>query len=320
MLFAIGAILLGLLLLIWSANRFVVGASEVAKSLKIAPLLIGMIIVGFGTSTPELFVSSIASLNGDSDMAIGNAIGSNIVNTCLILGITALVAPIIVSSGIVRRELPILLAISIVLGALIWDGSISRLDAAVLLVGFIGLVVWTIKTASKPNSDPLEVEFQQELSAKAMSFKVAVAWTVVGLIVLIISSRILVWGAVTVAEALGVSKLVISLTIVAFGTSFPELVTSLIAALKGEHDVAIGNVIGSNMFNLLAVVGVAGLLRPMESFTSTVLVRDWPTMLFCTAVLLVMTIGIRGRSTISRLEGGVLLCMYCAYTYVVLAL
>jgi len=319
MLFAAGAILLGLLLLIWSADRFVAGASGIAKSFNMSPLLIGMIIVGFGTSAPELFVSSIATFNGDFDLAIGNAIGSNIVNTCLILGITALIAPIVVSSSIVRRELPILLGISIVFGGFIWDSTLSRLDAGLLLVGFVGLVVWTIKTANKQQSDPLEAEFEQELSSRSMNPKAAIFWTIVGLVVLIVSSRVLVWGAVNVAEALGVSKLVIGLTIIAFGTSFPELVTSIVAALKGEHDVAIGNVIGSNMFNLLAVVGVAGIVRPMDHFSSTVFARDWPVMLFCTAVLFVMALGFKGHGKIGRWEGAILLCMYSIYTYIVIA-
>ncbi len=319
MLYSLVATLGGLLALIWSADRFVVGASGIAKSLNVAPLLIGMVIVGFGTSTPELFVSSLASWGGDFDMAAGNAIGSNIVNTCMILGITSFVAPIIVSSGIIRRELPILLGISLLFGAVIYDLAINRTEAALLLIGFAFLLLWTIYTAKNQHNDVLEKEFKQELSSsKPTNLKVAIFWACTGLIVLIVSSRVLVWGAVSIAEDLGVSKLVIGLTIVAFGTSFPELVTSVLAAIKGEHYVAIGNVIGSNMFNLLAVVGVAGAVRPMEGLADTILTRDWVMMIFCTGILLVMTIGFRSRRFIGRLDGAVLLCLYCAYSYFVI--
>ena len=316
MIYAIGSILFGLLLLIWSADRFVLGASSVAKSLNVAPLLIGMVIVGFGTSTPELFVSSMASMNGDFDIAIGNAVGSNIANIALILGITALITPIAVNSNIVHRELPILLGISITFGLLIWDLNLSRLDAGVLLFGFLALVTWTIRTSRNQASDPLAAEFKQEISSQTISFKMAIVWTVAGLITLIVSSRLLVWGATNVAQELGVSKLIIGLTVVAIGTSLPELVTSVMAALKKEHDVAIGNVIGSNMFNLLAVAGVAGTIRPMNQLSGSVFWRDWSSMLFVTIVIFIMAMPFKGRTgRISRWEGLFLILIYAAYTY-----
>ncbi|KMT64165.1 calcium/sodium antiporter [Catenovulum maritimum] len=315
MLYASTSIVLGLVLLVWSADRFVVGASSVAKCFNLPPLLIGMVIVGFGTSTPELFVSCIAAFNGDDEMAIGNALGSNIVNISLILGITALIAPITVASSIIRRELPVLLVISILLGILIWDMRLDRLDAFILLAGFFGLLAWTIKMANQQTEDPLNSEFKQELSTASSSPKIAVFWTLTGLITLIASSQLLVWGGTNMAEEFGVSKLVIGLTIVAIGTSLPELVTSVTAALKGEHDVAIGNVIGSNMFNLLAVVGLSGVVNPMVNLNQTIFWRDWLSMLFLTVVLLFMAIGIKGVRRIGRVEGAVLVSCYGLYTF-----
>ncbi|MBC7203153.1 MAG: calcium/sodium antiporter, partial [Pusillimonas sp.] len=261
------AILGGFALMIWSADRFVEGAAATAKHAGMPSLLIGMVIVGFGTSAPEMVVSAMAALDGNPELALGNAIGSNIVNTSLILGITALVAPIAVHSKIVRKELPILLLIGLFVGALFLNGVLSRLEAFILLAGFFGLIGWTIFAAIRGHGDPLEIETEQELIAHPMPLRRAIFWLCAGLILLIASSRILVWGAVTIAESLGVSDLVIGLTIVALGTSLPELAASVIAARKGEHDIAIGNVVGSNMFNLLAVVGIAGVIAPMPQLS-----------------------------------------------------
>ncbi|MFT4629386.1 MAG: cation:H+ antiporter [Arenicella sp.] len=213
-----------------------------------------------------------------------------------------------------RRELPILLAISILFGLLIWDLSLTRFESFVLLLGFFVLVCWSIYAGLKQRGDPLDIEISQQLSQQKMSLKRSMGWTIIGLIILIISSRVLVWGAVTLAEAFGVSNLVIGLTIVAFGTSFPELATSVIAARRGEHDIAIGNVVGSNMFNLLAVVGVAGVIEPMKSISPNVLIRDWSVMIILTIVLLIMAYGFNRQSRINRVQGTVLLCSYIAYT------
>lgn len=323
MIYPTAAILMGLLLLIWSADRFVLGASGIAKSLNVSPLIIGMIVVGFGTSTPELFVSSMSSLNGDFDMAIGNAIGSNIVNISFILGVVALISPISVNSSIVRKELPILLIITLVFGVLIWDRALSRIDAGILLLGFIALMVWTLKTSkhSPHQADiarPLEAQLQDSAFSQIITFKMAILWTLMGLVILILSSRLLVWGAVNIAEMLGVSHLIIGLTIVAIGTSLPELVTSIIATVKKEHDVAIGNVIGSNMFNILAVTGVAATLNPMNPISQNVFMRDWMVMMAVTLLLLIMTIGFKGPSVIRRWEGALLLGVYAVYTIILI--
>ncbi|WP_111638720.1 calcium/sodium antiporter [Marinomonas shanghaiensis] len=310
---AILAIIGGFILLVWSADRFVEGAAATAKYAGMPPLLIGMVVVGFGTSAPEMVVSAMAALDNNPDLALGNAIGSNIVNTGLILGLTAIIAPIIVQSNIVRKEIPLLLLIGLLLGYFLWDGALTRFEAVLLLVGFFALIGWSIYSAMKGKGDALEGEMEQELVDHAMPIKKAIFWLIFGLVVLIISSRILVWGAVSIAQALGVSDLIIGLTIIALGTSLPELAASIIAVRKGEHDIAIGNVVGSNMFNILAVIGIAGIISPMTNLTGEVLSRDWLVMMGMTVVLLVMAYGFRKTGRINRLEGAGLLLAFCAY-------
>lgn len=313
MLVAFLAILAGFILLIWSADRFVEGAAATAKDAGMPSLLIGMVIVGFGTSAPEMVVSAMAAINGNPDLALGNALGSNIVNTGLVLGLTAIITPILVQSKIVRKEIPLLLLISSVLGYFLWDGSLTRFESVLLLVGFFSLIGWSIYSAMKGKGDKLEGEIEQELVEHEMPIKKAIFWLVIGLVLLIVSSRVLVWGAVSIAEALGVSDLIIGLTIVALGTSLPELAASIIAVRKGEHDIAIGNVVGSNMFNLLAVTGIAGVISPITSLSGEVMSRDWLVMMGLTVALLFMAYGFRGAGRINRLEGAGLLFAFCAY-------
>jgi len=310
---AVLAILGGFALLVWSADRCVEGAAATAGHAGMPSLVIGMVIVGFGTSAPEMVVSAMAAFDGSPDLALGNALGSNIVNTGLILGVTALIAPIAVHSKLVKRELPLLLLIGLATGALLWGGALTRLEALVLLAGFFGLVGWTIFAALRNREDTLASEVDQELTAHAMPLGRALFWLAVGLVLLIVSSRILVYGAVTIAQALGVSDLVIGLTIVALGTSLPELAASVIAARKGEHDIAIGNIVGSNMFNLLAVIGIAGTIAPMPTMAAEVMARDWPTMMILMGALFVMAYGFGREGRINRLEGGLLLAAYAAY-------
>ena len=205
-------------------------------------------------------------------------------------------------------------------GLLFWNGALSRVEALVLLAGFFGLVGWTIFAALKGRGDALEAEIDQEMVVHPMPLGRAIFWLVVGLVLLIVSSRMLVWGAVTIAQALGVSDLIIGLTIVALGTSLPELAASVIAARKGEHDIAIGNVVGSNMFNLLAVVGIAGVIAPMPHIVPEVMTRDWPVMMAMIAGLFVMAYGFRGEGRINRIEGSLLLIAFAAYnTWLVLS-
>jgi cation:H+ antiporter len=307
------AILCGFALLIWSADRFVDGAAVSAKYAGMPTLLIGMIVVGFGTSAPEMLVSAMAAADGSPELALGNAVGSNIVNIGLILGLTAIISPIVVHSTIVKKELPLLLLVSILLAVLIWDNSLTRFDAIVLLLGFLAFIGWSIFAALKSKNDTLQNDVEQELSAQPMSLKAAITWLVIGLIVLIASSRLLVWGAVNIAELMGISDLIIGLTIVALGTSLPELAASVVAARKGEHDIAIGNVIGSNMFNILAVTGIAGVIAPAVNLSSDLLMRDWLAMFSLTLCLLVFAYGYRRTGRINRVEGVGLLLVYCAY-------
>lgn len=314
MLTATAAVVLGLALLVWSADRFVEGAAATARHLGMPALLIGMVVVGFGTSAPEMVVSALASLQGNPGIALGNAYGSNITNIALILGLTALISPIAVHSQILRKELPVLTAVTVLTVALLWDLDLSQLDAVVLLGVFAALMGWSIWEGLRERSDSLGAEMEQELASHPMPLPRALFWLVLGLVLLIVSSRVLVWGAVTIAQALGVSDLVIGLTIVAVGTSLPELASSLIAVRKGEHDLALGNVIGSNLFNTLAVVGIAGTIHPVE-VPPEVITRDMAVMGALTLSLFAIGYGFRGRQgRVNRIEGAVLLAVFLGYT------
>lgn len=308
------SIVVGLVLLVWSADRFVEGSASTARHFGMPPLLIGMVIVGFGTSAPEMVVSALAASQGNPGLALGNAYGSNITNIALILGVTALVSPITVHSQVLRKELPILTVVTALAAWQIWDREMTRFDAVVLLAVFLGLMVWTIWQGMQKKADALGIEMEQELEVRVMPIRHAVFWLVVGLVLLIVSSRILVWGAVEIAHGFGVSDLIIGLTIVAVGTSLPELASSLTATRKGEHDIALGNVMGSNLFNTLAVVGIAGAIQPM-TVGLEVFNRDILVMAVLTLSLFVIGYGFRGRpGRINRIEGGVLLTCYVGYT------
>ena len=303
----------GFILLTWSADRFVVGASAMAYNLKVSPLIIGLTIVGLGTSAPEMLVSAFASWQGNSGLAVGNALGSNIINTGLILGITAMIIPLNVHSSILKRELPILLLVMVVALLLLMDGTLGRLDGALLLTGMAVMLIWMIRLGrtSQTSEDPMSAEFADEIPT-TLSMGRAVFWLVVGGLVLLGSSRLLVWGAVSIAQEMGVSDLVIGLTIVALGTSMPELAATVMSAIKNEHDIALGNVIGSNIFNLLVVLGLPGLINP-ATIDTEVLARDYPVMIGLTVALFVMAYGFRGPGRINRIEGTVLVLAFCAY-------
>ena len=308
------AILAGFGILVWSADKFVEGAASTAKHLGMPSLLIGILIVGFGTSAPEMVVSAIAAMEGNPALALGNALGSNIVNISLILGVTAIVAPITVNSKIVRKEIPLLLLIVLATGYLLLDYTLTFNEGLILLFGFFSLIGWSIYAAIKGKGDSLESEMDSELIEHEMSLKAGIIWLIIGIVLLIASSRILVWGAVGIATEFGVSDLIIGLTIVALGTSLPELAASVVAARKGEHDIAIGNVVGSNMFNLLAVIGIAVVIAPMNNIPYEVLQRDWIIMLLLTIALLFMAYGFRNKEgKITRLEGFILVICYVAY-------
>lgn len=312
MLYAIASIIIGLVLLVWSADRFVDGAASTARHFGMPPLLIGMVIVGFGTSVPEMLVSALSAMQGNPGLALGNAYGSNIANIALILGAAALISPISVHSQVLRRELPLLLGISVISLLLLWDGNLSRADAVILLILFASIMGWSIMQGMRARTDAFSKEMDVEMASSTMPLKSSVMWLVIGLVLLILSSRMLVWGAVTIAQSLGVSDLIIGLTIVALGTSLPELASSVAAALKKEHDIALGNVLGSNLFNTLAVVGIAGSIHPLE-VENAVLFRDMPIMLGLTLSLVFMGLCRRKNARINRFEACLLLLSYVGY-------
>ena len=309
----VAAIIGGFGLLVWGADRFVIGAAASARNLGVSPLLIGLTIVGFGTSAPEMLVSGMAAWSGNAGLGIGNAVGSNIANVGLILGLTALLVPLQVHSVTLRRELPMLLITALAALALLLDGSLDRVDGLVLMGGLVAMLAWVVHLglSARRGVDPMAAEFAAEIPAD-LSTGQALFWLLAGILVLLFASRLLVWGAVGVATWLGVSDLVIGLTIVALGTSLPELAASIASARKGEHDIAIGNVIGSNMFNLLAVLGMPALIQP-GPVERAVLTRDFPVMIGLTLGLMLMARGFHQAGHISRLEGLVLVAVYCAY-------
>ncbi len=314
MLMAILAVVGGLAVLVWSADRFIDGAAATARHAGMPPLLIGMVIIGFGTSAPEMVVSAFASLQGNPNLALGNGYGSNITNIALILGVTALLSPIAVHSQILRKELPLLSVVTLLAGYQLIDGQITAIEAWTLLGVFFLMMGWSVVQGMRQRGDALGSDVEHELSGDSiMPLGKAIFWLLLGLALLVGSSRVLVWGAVDIATAMGVSDLVIGLTVVAIGTSLPELAASIIAVRKNEHDLALGNVIGSNMFNTLAVVGIAGAIHPM-SISSEVLTRDWVVMAGLTLSLFVLSYGFRGPGRLNRAEGGLLVAIYIAYT------
>jgi len=302
--------------MVWGADRLVAGASATARNLGVSPLVIGLTIIGFGTSAPELVVSAVATLQGNSGLAVGNAIGSNIANMGLVLGATALIYPLRLESTALKREYPMLLLIMLVCFLMGLDGLYSHTEGWILLGGLFAVIIWIINIGlRRPPSDPLAEEFEAEIP-KDTPTKVALFWLVIGLVVLPVSSKFLVDGAVTIAQVLGVTDVVIGLTIVALGTSLPELATAITAALRKEDDLAIGNIIGSNIFNLLGVLGIAAVLRPVAIYP-IILARDFPAMFLITGVLYLLASDFRGPGRIGRRSGTVLLTMFVSYIILV---
>ena len=308
MILYLAAIIAGFAILVWSADKFVEGAASTAKHLGMPSLLIGILIVGFGTSAPEMVVSAIAAMEGNPALALGNALGSNIVNIALILGITAIVAPITVNSKIVKKEIPLLLLIVLASGYLLFDNTLTLGEGIVLISGFFTLIAWSIVSAFRGRGDTLEAEMDSELIEHEMTLKAGIVWLVIGLLLLIASSRLLVWGAVGVAHEFGVSDLIIGLTIVALGTSLPELVTSMVAAKKGEVDMALGNVIGSNVFNILFVLGIAATISPITFIFENII-----DILILTIFSLIVLYFVFTKHKIDRKEGIIMLLLYVAY-------
>ncbi len=314
MLIWIASILGGFLLLMWSAERFVLGASSVARNLGVSPLIIGLTVVGFGTSAPEILVSLIAAIEGSPNIGIGNAIGSNIANIGLVLGGAALISPMVISSGIINREMPFLLLAMMLALAVIWDQTLSLLDSLLLLLLLLFILGWMIRKGIQQhnNNDILQQEFENEIPSD-MTLATAIFWLLLGMAVLIGSSRLLVWGASNIATALGVSDLIIGLTIVAVGTSLPELAASIASVLKKEYDLAIGNIIGSNIFNILIVFGVPAFFQTVD-IDDAVIGRDMPVMFALTVVMVLLASSWKNKAgKISRISGGLLLSAFIAY-------
>ncbi|HSP59384.1 MAG TPA: calcium/sodium antiporter [Halomonas sp.] len=303
MLVPIITVLLGFLALLWSADRFVGAAAATAYRAGMSPLLVGMTIVALGTSAPEIVVSLMASLDGIPNLATGNALGSNIANIGLVLGVTALVTPIPIRFSIVRRELPLLLGATGLAGYALANGILGRLDA-LLLLAFLVFSLWWLFRADCPD-DAATGDIPD------MSLLRALLWLGGTLAIMVVGSRALVWGASELARGLGVSELVIGLTVVAIGTSLPELAACVVSALKRHHDIAIGNVIGSNLFNLLAVLPLPGLLAP-GLIDAAAGERDYPVMLALTLALAMLLLWQR-RGALGRLPGGLLVLSYLAY-------
>ncbi len=309
------AILVGFVGLVWSADRFVAGAASIAEVFGIAPVIIGLTIVSFGTSAPEVMVSLTAALGGAGELAIGNAIGSNIANIGLVLGITLLISRIPVVSNLLRHEGSVLLFLSALAGYFLFDRQLSVFEGWVLLA-LLPPSIWYLTVTKQRDHTPEElVEEDIEHYPPAL----AILWFIIGLITLIISSKILVWGAETTAIHFNVSPLVIGLSIIAIGTSLPELAASIMSALKGHHDIAVGNIVGSNIFNLLAVMSIPGIFAspPLDDAVFT---RDFTAMMGLTLLLFASMIVALARdgqlARLGRPAGALMLCAYIAYIYV----
>jgi cation:H+ antiporter len=316
MLMSIAQLAGGFILLVWGADRLVAGASALARNLGVSPLIIGLTIIAFGTSAPELVVSGVAAYRGNPALAVGNAIGSNIANIGLILGLTALVYPLRVESETLRREYPVLTLIMVACFIMAADLMFNRTEGWLLLAGLVALVLWMVQFSLRRGpDDPLVAEFAAEIP-KDMPTGYAVFWMLVGLVLLPLSSQFLVDGAIFIARSLEVSDAVIGLTIIALGTSLPELAAALTSALRHEDDLAIGNVIGSNMFNILGVLGLAAVIEPVE-VELLMLKQDFPVMFLFTVLLFFMAYGIHGPGRISRKSAVLLLVLFVAYQVLV---
>ncbi|MGV6851292.1 MAG: calcium/sodium antiporter [bacterium] len=305
-------IIVGLTLLVWSADQLISGASALARNLGVSPLIIGLTIVGFGTSAPEMVVSAIASMKGTPELAVGNAIGSNIANIALILGITALLYPLKIESGTLKREFPILILITAVTWVFISDYQLDRSDGFIFIILLVAITGWlTVLGLNSSKSDPLNEDYNQEIPDDMPTSK-AVFWLIVGLVLLPFSSSLLVNGATQLAHLYGVSDAIIGLTVVALGTSLPELAAAITGAIKKEDDLALGNIIGSNLFNLLGVLGIAGIIKP-SGFSEYLITRDYATMALVTVLLFAMAYGFSRKGKLGRRAGSILLAIYIIY-------
>lgn len=307
------AIVVSLALLAISADKFVDGASSVAGKLGVSPLLIGLTIVSFGTSAPEILIAIMSAGNGSSDIAIGNAIGSNIANIALILGAASLFMPIPVASEVLRREIPLLFAVVLFSTALMLDLNLSRIDGAAAIITLLLCLGWLVWQSNSRAEDSIGAEFEDNIEQDG-SIKSSAIITFIALVVLLVSARVLVWAAVEIARAANVSELMIGLSIVAVGTSLPELAATIASILRREFGLAIGNVVGSNLFNALAVVGVVAMLAPGD-IDIMVRNRDAVVHIALTICLVIFCVGYKRQGRINRVEGFLLLCAFVGYQW-----
>ena len=308
MLVALAGIVVGFVLLAWSADQLVEHSAKLARQLGVSPFIIGLTVIGFGTSAPELLVSAMASMRGNGSLAVGNAIGSNIANIGLVMGSCGLFVPLVIKAHAVRREFPLLFLAAVLATVVCLDGSLSRADGLILVAGLGAFLYWCIKTHSST------VILDENSDAREESYLTGALWIIGSIIVLVAAARILIFGAVQIAIMMGVSELVIGLTVIALGTSLPELAASIAGARKGLTEMVVGNIIGSNIFNSLGVLGVTGLVRATD-IEPAALMRDFPIMLGFTLAAWVFGIT---RSRVSRTEGGMLLAAFLGYMLVLL--
>ncbi|HCG5275606.1 TPA: calcium/sodium antiporter [Vibrio parahaemolyticus] len=311
MLEAVALLIVGLVLLVWSADKLVFGSAAIARNVGISPLVIGMTILAMGSSAPEMMVSATAAWDGKTDTAVGNVLGSNIANIALILGITALIKPLSISSAVIRRELPLMIAVTVLAGILLWNSHLGFYEGVLLFVLFGAFLFAMLQISRKEQkSGDAFLEDQESEIPQGVSNPKAIMWVVIGLILLPLAASVLVDNAVIIAKHFGMSDLVIGLTIIAIGTSLPELAASLAGVLKGEDDMAVGNIIGSNVFNILAVMGLPGIINP-STLSEYAMGRDFWVMLGVSLLLVAMCLG-KSRS-INRLEGAILFTCFLGY-------
>ena len=312
MLLAFSAIAIGLVLLVWSSDKFVDGSVGLAENLGMSKAMIGLTIVALGTSAPEIVVSIMAALSQSPELAYGNAVGSNIANIGLVLGVTAIIAALPVKPNLIKQDLPALIAVTLAVGFLLYDLTLSRNDGFALIAILVILMTLMFRYKQEHKDEILDPEQEQEIPDIAL--KPAIFWFVLGLTVLIGSSRLLVWGAIEIANALNVSEVVIGLTIVAIGTSLPELAASVASALRKHHDIALGNIIGSNILNLLAVLSSAAIIYPV-GIQLEELYRDYGSMIAITLLLAIFVLWPRQQRQLSKTEGLLLVFSYFAYLF-----
>lgn len=312
MLIACLALLVGFVTLVWSADRFLNGAAASARLIGMSPLMIGLTIVSLGTSAPEIMVAVAAAMNGTTLLAIGNAIGSNIANIGLVLGVAALIAPLPFARSVLSSELPWLMIATLAAFLVLFNLHLGRLEGVFLLL-LLGVLMWRlIREHRKQDAEEIEPELEEIAALEALSHTQAIIWLLTGLVVLLLSAQLLVWAATEIAQQLGVSELIIGLTVIAVGTSLPELAATVGSVIKGHTDIAIGNVVGSNILNVLAVMALPSIIAPV-TLDVAILWRDFGMMLAMTLLLLLFAYGLNRRPVITRFEGTVLLTAWIGY-------